>query len=106
MLERAREHGALTVGITNERASAMARLAEHTFFVHAGKERSVAATKTYTGQMLILYLLAHALGGGVRIADLERLPDLVERRCGWNPKSPRSPSATASCASRWWWAAA
>ena len=31
-----------------------------------GKERSVAATKTYTGQMLMLYLLAYALGGRFR----------------------------------------
>jgi len=78
VLERARESGAVTIGITNERSSSMARLAEHTFLVHAGKERSVAATKTYTGQMLVLYLLAHALGGGVRERDLERLPELVE----------------------------
>jgi len=38
----------------------------------------VAATKTYTGQMLMLYLLAYALGGAIRIADLERLPAAVE----------------------------
>ena len=78
VLERARDQGALTLGITNERSSALARLAEHVFLVRAGKERSVAATKTYTGQMLMLYLLAYALGGPVRVADLERLPAAVE----------------------------
>src|SRR5947209_4507360 len=57
VLERAKEEGAITFGITNERSSALAKLADHTFLVRAGKERSVAATKTYTGQMLILYLL-------------------------------------------------
>ena len=77
VLERAKERGALTMGITNERASTLASLAEHAFLVRAGKERSVAATKTYTGQVLILYLLAYALGGAVRVEDLERLPELA-----------------------------
>lgn len=78
VLERARARGALTLGITNERSSTLARMAEHVFLVRAGKEKSVAATKTYTGQMLLQYLLAYALGGKIRIADLERLPELVE----------------------------
>ncbi len=78
VLERARQQGALTLGITNESGSAMARIAEHVFLVRAGREKSVAATKTYTGQMLMMYLLAYALGGGIRIADLERIPDVVQ----------------------------
>jgi glucosamine--fructose-6-phosphate aminotransferase (isomerizing) len=85
-LERARSEGALTVGITNERRSALARLADQTFLVRAGKEKSVAATKTYTGQMLILYLLAYALGGAIRISDLERLPEAVEGALGLDPE--------------------
>ncbi len=75
VLERGREQGALTVGITNEPASSLAKLAEHVFFVRAGKERSVAATKTYTGQLMLLYLLAHALGAKIRVEDLRRIPD-------------------------------
>lgn len=78
VLERARAQGALTLGITNESGSSLARLAEHVFHVRAGKEQSVAATKTYTGQMLMMYLLAYALGAKIRIADLERLPEAVE----------------------------
>ncbi len=78
VLESAREQGAITVGITNEKSSTLARLAEHTFLVRAGKERSVAATKTYTGQVLLLYLIATALGGAIRTADLERIPGLVQ----------------------------
>lgn len=77
VLERAKEQGARTLGITNESRSTLARTAEHVFLVRAGKEKSVAATKTYTGQMLAMYLLAHALGGGVRQADLERIPEAV-----------------------------
>jgi glutamine---fructose-6-phosphate transaminase (isomerizing) len=78
VLERAREQGALTFGVTNERDSTLAHLAEHVFLVRSGRERSVAATKTYTGQMLVLYLLACALGGAIRTADLERIPEAVE----------------------------
>src|SRR5215469_10493980 len=78
LLERAREQGALTLGITNERSSSLAKLAEHVFLVRAGKERSVAATKTYTGQILLLYLLAYAVGGSIRLSELERIPEMVE----------------------------
>src|SRR3954453_4304139 len=36
--DRARSAGAITVGVTNERESALARLAEHVFLVRAGRE--------------------------------------------------------------------
>jgi glucosamine--fructose-6-phosphate aminotransferase (isomerizing) len=75
VLECGREQGALTVGITNEPASTLAKLAEHVFLVRARRERSVAATKTYTGQVMLLYLLAHALGAKIRLDDLRRVPD-------------------------------
>lgn len=77
VLERARKLGALTVGITNEARSTMVRLAEHAILVHAGRERSIAATKTYTGQLMALYLLAWALGARIRTDDLRRLPELA-----------------------------
>ncbi len=75
VLERAKAAGAFTVGITNESESALASLAEHTFLVRAGKERSVAATKTYTGQLACFYLLAYALGAPIKREDLQRLPE-------------------------------
>jgi glucosamine--fructose-6-phosphate aminotransferase (isomerizing) len=78
VLEKARAQGALTVGITNEPRSALANLAEHVFLVRAGRERSVAATKTYTGQLLMMYLLAHALGARVKIDDLRKIPESAE----------------------------
>ena len=78
VLERARAQGALTIGITNEPKSALARIAEHVFLVRAGREKSVAATKTYTGQVLMMYLLAYALGGRIRVEDLQRLPEWSE----------------------------
>lgn len=77
VLEQARKGGALTVGITNEPGSSMARLAEHVFLVRAGKEKSVAATKTYTGQLLSMYLLAYALGAPISLDGVRSLPELA-----------------------------
>ena len=74
VVERAVAQGAWTVGITNEAASTLARLVNHVLLVCAGKEESVAATKTYTGQLLMLYLLAYSLGGRIAVDDLRRLP--------------------------------
>lgn len=74
VLEQAKARGAFTIGITNENESTLARLADETFLVRAGKEKSVAATKTYTGQLTCLYLLAHALGASFALEELEQIP--------------------------------
>ena len=79
VLQQAREGGAVTVGITNEAKSALAEIAEHVFLVRAGRDKSVAATKTYTGQLMMLYLLAYALGGKIQVADLQAIPDLAAK---------------------------
>ena len=79
VLERAREQGARTIGITTEGSSALAQIAEHVFLVHAGREQSVAATKTYTGQLLLLYLVAYALGADIALDDLARVPEWTDR---------------------------
>jgi glucosamine--fructose-6-phosphate aminotransferase (isomerizing) len=83
VLESSRQRGALTLGITNEPDSQLTRMVDECWLVHAGKEHSVAATKTYTGQLLLLYLLAWALGatlgGYMNSTALERLPDLASR---------------------------
>jgi glucosamine--fructose-6-phosphate aminotransferase (isomerizing) len=85
VLERARAAGAVTVGITNEPESTLARLAEHAFLVRAGRERSVAATKTYTGQLLMCYLLAYALGAPVSLDELARMPEHVNAGLALEP---------------------
>lgn len=77
VLESARKRGAFTIGITNEPDSPMTRLPHEVFFIGGGKQRSVAATKTYTGQLLILYMMASALGSGVSMKAVSRIPDLV-----------------------------
>ncbi len=78
VLADARERGATTVGITNEPNSSMANLVKYVLLIHAGGEKSVAATKTYTCQLLTLYLLAYALSGDVELEDLRRVPEWVD----------------------------
>ncbi|HLA94579.1 MAG TPA: SIS domain-containing protein, partial [Pyrinomonadaceae bacterium] len=75
VLERAKEAGAFTLAITNEGDSTMAKLADETLLIHAGREKSVAATKTYTGQMLHFYLLASVIGD--KRIDYSQIPDLT-----------------------------
>src|SRR5438874_3308172 len=78
VVAQAREVGALTVGITNQEGSRLAMTAQHTLLCHAGLERSVAATKTYTTTCAILAMLAASMPGGEPIRDnIERIPDLV-----------------------------
>jgi glucosamine--fructose-6-phosphate aminotransferase (isomerizing) len=85
VLESCRQAGALTVGITNEATSSMAKLVDEVFLIRARKERSVAATKTYTGQLLMFYLLAAALSGRKDQLAVERLPEYAARALTLKP---------------------
>jgi glucosamine--fructose-6-phosphate aminotransferase (isomerizing) len=80
----AREQGALTVAVTNDVSSALAQAAHAHVDVLAGPERSVAATKSYTAQLLALYLLLEKVrdvDGRAAAAPLPDLGDaLLERR--------------------------
>jgi glucosamine--fructose-6-phosphate aminotransferase (isomerizing) len=76
-VRRSGQLGASTLTITNDEGSAMAQAGQHHFFLRAGKEESVAATKTYTAELMMLYLLAHALKGEERLGhEVRWLPDL------------------------------
>ncbi|HYN84353.1 MAG TPA: SIS domain-containing protein [Pyrinomonadaceae bacterium] len=86
VLENARAGGAFTVGITNEPESTMVRLVDETLLTHGGRERSVAATKTYTGQLLHFYMLAEALAGGGARLGFEAIPDFAERALALRPQ--------------------
>ncbi len=75
VLQSAKTSGAFTIGITNFPDSSMAKIADETLLIHAGREKSVAATKTYTGQMLHFYMLASALADE-KIA-FEKIPNFA-----------------------------
>jgi glutamine---fructose-6-phosphate transaminase (isomerizing) len=79
-VEAARAAGARTVAITNDPRAPLAAAAHDTLLLHAGAERSVAATKTYTAQLTLLSLLVAAMAGDRRLLDdHDRLPRWVER---------------------------
>lgn len=68
--------GALTVAVTNAPDSPLAQASQLHVDVLAGPERSVAATKSYTSQLLALWLLVDAWRGGDGKAA-HALPDLA-----------------------------
>ena len=78
VMEDARKRGATTIGITNDASSALGGIVEFPLPMEAGNEISVAATKTYTCQLLGLYLVAYALNGGIELDQLRKVPDWVQ----------------------------
>jgi glutamine---fructose-6-phosphate transaminase (isomerizing) len=85
VLENARQCGAYTVGITNEPNSAMTRLVDEALLTHGGRERSVAATKTFTGQMILFYMLASELARKAPEFSCEAIPEFVARALEQKP---------------------
>jgi glucosamine--fructose-6-phosphate aminotransferase (isomerizing) len=78
VVEGGRKQGALTVALTNDPASPLAKLAEYGIDLSAGPERAVAATKTYTTSLLALAMLSTALSGDKQAARLlDRVPAFV-----------------------------
>jgi glucosamine--fructose-6-phosphate aminotransferase (isomerizing) len=65
VLRVAHERGAHTLAITNSPSSPLAQVADRSLDVAAGAERAVAATKTYTAELLVLLMLIE----GVRAGD-------------------------------------
>ena len=83
-----RKQGALTVAITNAPDSPLARTAEHNINLHAGTERAVAATKTYTTSLMALAMLSAALAGDAgRFETLARVPSWIEEILGSHEKT-------------------
>jgi len=62
----AKKAGMKVYSITNNEASTLGRLSEVTVDIAAGSERGVAATKTYTAQLAVFYLLAAQVRGKLR----------------------------------------
>ena len=83
-VEMARRRGALTLALTNSPGSELAGAAELALDVHAGPERAVAATKSYTAQLLTLFLLLDWVAGSDGAAA-GRLPDLGDAVLGVEP---------------------
>jgi glutamine---fructose-6-phosphate transaminase (isomerizing) len=85
-IRRARELGAVTLGITNNPEGALARTAERVALLHAGAESSVAATKTWVAQLMGMYLLAWSLGAELTLEQIRRLPDYAAAALALEPQ--------------------
>jgi glucosamine--fructose-6-phosphate aminotransferase (isomerizing) len=84
VIAEGRRQGAVTLAVTNDVHSPLAQAAEFTLDVQAGQEQAVAATKTYTAELLALAALSAALAGSSP-ADLDALaavPDAVQAALG------------------------
>ena len=86
-LRESRRKGYRTLGICNNVASTIARASEGGVYMHAGPEIGVAATKSFTSQLVVLTLIGLLLGrmrhlstaeGSEIIAGLESLPDKID----------------------------
>jgi glutamine---fructose-6-phosphate transaminase (isomerizing) len=77
VLDNCKRSGAITIGITNEQHSSMASAVDELFWTGVGRERSVAATKTYTAQLMAFYILARALSPDSAKIPFEQIPDLA-----------------------------
>jgi len=83
VLGEAQSQGTPTLAITNDPVSPLAERGDYVIALHAGEERAVAATKTYTAQLAALALLSCALSNDVqRLEALRRVPLAVERVLG------------------------
>ena len=74
--EMAKERGGLTLAVTNVAGSPVNQASELDLDVLAGPELALPATKTYTAELLTLYLLVDALRGGDGSAA-KALPELA-----------------------------
>lgn len=91
VVEEGRRQGAMTLAITNDPDSPLARAAENVFPLRAGEERSVAATKTYTASLVALAMLSAALARSAEMAAaLQRVPEWVQEVTGQMGKVRRA----------------
>jgi len=61
-IKKAKDYGALTVGICNVVGSSVARETDCGIYTHAGPEIGVASTKAFTSQVAVLFLLSLCFG--------------------------------------------
>lgn len=82
VLTDARRQGAFTIAVTNSSTSGITKAAEHTIMLRAGKENALAATKTYTCELLSLMMLSEAMRGAKDFARLNKIPDEIQKTLG------------------------
>lgn len=80
VLECAKKSGALTVAVTNDPESPLAKCADYALLCMAGPEESVAATKTFTAEMFCLARLAAAWSGSTELKkEIAAVPSVIAK---------------------------
>ncbi|MBE0671551.1 MAG: SIS domain-containing protein [Anaerolineales bacterium] len=75
VLEEGKKQNCLTLAITNEARSPLAKAADFLLDIQAGKEKAVAATKTYTTELMTIAMLSTALNENkARREELAEVP--------------------------------
>lgn len=87
-LRKAKEKGIDTLGIVNTVSSSIAREADDVLYIKAGAEISVATTKAYSAQVLMLLLIALVIGCENKkiskeeannvISEIKKLPEYIK----------------------------
>ena len=78
-IEKANKDGGVTVAITNNLDSPLAKTAKYHLYINAGLEESVAATKTFTAQLYLLALLtAYWSADEKLLSSLRNVPKTLE----------------------------
>lgn len=73
-VKEAKRTGAMTVAVTNNPESELAVQCDYQLYIAADKELSVAATKTFMGQLACLYMLANAIVPKTAKMNLSLMP--------------------------------
>ena len=80
VLTEARRQGIMTLAVTNAPQSPLANAADHIIDICAGEEKAVAATKTYTSQLMAIGMLSTALRNDAEMFDtLHQIPAYMEQ---------------------------
>ena len=96
VLEEANRQGRPTLALTNQVDSPMARLADRHFDLAAGPELAVAATKSYTTQLLAIGSLSAALAHDAEMTEAMSLVALAVSQVLAGAEPMRSPADTLS----------
>lgn len=79
VIAEGRNQGVPTMAITNDPESSLAKVAEYVFNTDTGPEEAVAATKTYTAQLMAIAMFSIAMeGDDHHLNDLKKVPDLIK----------------------------
>lgn len=94
-----KRQGALTLAITNNPQSPLAQTAEFTLDLGAGPEQAVAATKTYTAELMAVAALSAAMkDDGVMMRALWRAPEAMNEALKLDPQVERMAAEHAALA--------